>query len=194
MQPATVSIAVNALSIDILCFWFICKAFRYRYFSSLHSSKRDWPYPEACDLFGRPSRASHLQSRRLIHAPSDDIQYPATLCLYHRSPPARTTRPQQQAILDMTEDGSLEAIADPFFDSSRCAFLKSYESSTVDTHNLNLVDLGGVFLILGLFMGASFVIWIVRGSPPARWAWGRFFRWWRPAGPVRSEKVRPTCT
>lgn len=94
----------------------------------------------------------------------------------------------------MTEDGSIQAIADPYFDSSRCAYLASVDSTTVDKQNLNLVDLGGVFLVLGLFIGASFVTWIVRESPPARLVWKRFFRWRRSAGAVHSDEVRPTRT
>lgn len=98
---------------------------------------------------------------------------------------------QLQALISIVEDGTLEAIANPYFDSSRCAYLASYESAAVESsQNLTLVDMGGVFLILGLFAAASLVTWIFHGSPPANWVWRRFFPAGKREAIQRASEVR----
>ncbi|CAB1099788.1 unnamed protein product [Ectocarpus sp. CCAP 1310/34] len=66
------------------------------------------------------------------------------------------------ALLELEEDGTLAEIADPYFDTSRCAYLEDYENASSTSQNLKLVDLAGVFLILMMFMAVSLVVWVFR--------------------------------
>lgn len=68
----------------------------------------------------------------------------------------------------LEEDGILSEISEPYFDSSRCAYLDAYEAAGTSSQNLTLVDMGGVFLVLGMFVGVSTVLWVCRRSPPSK--------------------------
>ena len=69
----------------------------------------------------------------------------------------------------------LTEISEPYFDSSRCAYLDSYEEAGSSSLNLTLVDMGGVFLILAMFVGVSLVSWACRMSPPAIVFWEGYY-------------------
>lgn len=71
-------------------------------------------------------------------------------------------------MLDLQEDGTFTEISELYFDSSRCAYLEAYEDASATSQNLTLFDLAGVFLVLGIFAGVSFVLWLFRRSPPAK--------------------------
>ena len=71
-------------------------------------------------------------------------------------------------MLELQEDGTFLSISAPYFDSSRCAYLEAYEDASATSQNLTLLDLAGVFLVLGVFVGVSFVLWLFRRSPPAK--------------------------
>lgn len=62
----------------------------------------------------------------------------------------------------------LEGITAPYFDSSRCAYLEEYEDASASSQNLTLVDLAGVFMILGMFILVSVVLWMFRQTPVAK--------------------------
>eukprot|EP00904_Undaria_pinnatifida_P014241 jgi/Undpi1/9948/HiC_scaffold_28.g12402.m1 len=73
-----------------------------------------------------------------------------------------------QAMLVLQEDGTLAAINEPYFDSSRCAYLEAYEEASSASQNLTLVDMGGVFLVLGIFVSVSTLLWVFRRFPSAK--------------------------
>lgn len=76
--------------------------------------------------------------------------------------------PPHQAMLVLQEDGTLAAINEPYFDSSRCAYLEAYEEASSASQNLTLVDMGGVFLVLGIFVSVSTLLWVFRRFPSAK--------------------------
>lgn len=90
----------------------------------------------------------------------------------------------------MSEDGSLESITEPYFDSSRCAYLEDYDDASADSQNLTLVDMGGVFLVLGIFVAFSVVVWIFRRSPPAKIMWRRYFARREAIAPAKKVNTR----
>ncbi len=79
-------------------------------------------------------------------------------------------------MLELEEDGTFTKISEPYFDSSRCAYLEAYEDASATSQNLTLFDLAGVFLVLGLFAGASFVLWLFRRSPAAKRRWAAYHK------------------
>eukprot|EP00904_Undaria_pinnatifida_P014240 jgi/Undpi1/9947/HiC_scaffold_28.g12401.m1 len=81
----------------------------------------------------------------------------------------------RQALLELEEEGILEDIAEPYFDSSVCAYLEEYEEQNISSQNLTLVDMGGVFLVLFIFVVVSLVSWLFRRSPPAKKKWKEYY-------------------
>ena len=73
-----------------------------------------------------------------------------------------------QAVLEAERDGIINEIAEPYFDISQCAGVQAHEAVSASEQNITLMDVGGVFLILGIFVGISLVLWIFRRSPPAK--------------------------
>ena len=71
-------------------------------------------------------------------------------------------------MLELEEAGVMTAISAPYLDSSRCAYLEAYEEDNSASQNLTLIDMGGVFLVLGVFVALSIALWTCRHSPPAR--------------------------
>lgn len=119
-----------------------------------------------------------------------DVVYPPAKSMRANS----TSSPHQhnqphQAMLVLHEDGTMAEITEPYFSSSRCAYLKAYEDASTSSQNLTLIDMGGVFLILGLFVAVSIVLWMCRHSSPAKemWEWSHTLRERR-----EFEKVVPT--
>eukprot|EP00752_Nemacystus_decipiens_P004321 g3946.t1 len=80
----------------------------------------------------------------------------------------------ETAMLELQEDGVITEIAEHYFDSSRCAYLEAYEDASATSQNLTLVDLGGVFLVLGIFVAVSLLVWAFRRSPPAKKRWSAY--------------------
>ncbi|CBJ28350.1 conserved unknown protein [Ectocarpus siliculosus] len=78
------------------------------------------------------------------------------------------------AMLELEEEGTLADITEPYFDTSRCAYLEDYEGASSTSQNLKLVDLAGVFLILTMFMAASLVVWVFRKSFQAKKKWSAY--------------------
>ncbi|CAM9520701.1 unnamed protein product [Ascophyllum nodosum] len=74
----------------------------------------------------------------------------------------------KQAVLEAERDGIINEIAEPYFDISQCAGVQAHEAVSASEQNITLMDVGGVFLILGIFVGISLVLWIFRRSPPAK--------------------------
>lgn len=78
-------------------------------------------------------------------------------------------------MLELQEDGIITEISEEYFDSSRCAYLEAYQDASATSQNLTLTDLAGVFLVLGIFVAASLVMWIFRRSPPAKKRWSAYY-------------------
>ncbi|CAM9520631.1 unnamed protein product [Ascophyllum nodosum] len=74
----------------------------------------------------------------------------------------------KEALLDLQERNVIADIAAPYFDESRCDYLEDYAKNSIIDQNITLVDLGGVFLVLGIFVGVSLVVWLFRRSQPAK--------------------------
>ena len=75
-------------------------------------------------------------------------------------------------MLTLETNGILANISESYFDSSRCA-VPEHEEISPSSINLTLVDMGGVFLILTMFVAVSLVSWACRRSPPAKTFWKR---------------------
>lgn len=79
----------------------------------------------------------------------------------------------QQATLALIENGGVTAITDPYFDTSRCTYLENFNDASSSSHNLSLIDLGGVFLVLGMFVGLSLIVWVFRKALSAKKRWSQ---------------------
>lgn len=77
-------------------------------------------------------------------------------------------------MLKLQEDGTITEISEAYFDSSRCAYLEAYEDASAVSQNLTLTDLAGVFMVLGIFVALSLVVWTFRRSPPAKKGWSAY--------------------
>lgn len=91
-------------------------------------------------------------------------------------------------MLDLQESGVFENIAAPYFDSSRCAYLEEYDDARASSQNLTLVDMAGVFMILGVFVLVSLVMWTFRRSPPAKRRWSAFEE-----GQTKRRVIKKVC-
>lgn len=105
------------------------------------------------------------------------MDFPSNLrCITRDSnTPPRPNPTRPQALLELEEEGILEDIAEPYFDSSVCAYLEEYEEQNISSQNLTLVDMGGVFLVLFIFVVVSLVSWLFRRSPPAKKKWKEYY-------------------
>lgn len=95
-------------------------------------------------------------------------------------------------MLLLEESGTVTSIAEPYFESSRCAYLDNYDEVSAVSLNLTLVDMGGVFLVLSIFVGVSLLSWVCRRSPPAKAFWRGYYA--RRKERRASEKVLKVCS
>lgn len=93
---------------------------------------------------------------------------------YHGQLPITGALRAPQALLDAGQDGIIDEISQPYFDDSHCVKVQDYEVVDASEQNVTLVDVGGVFLILGMFVVLSFLLWLFRRSPPAKKQWKRY--------------------
>lgn len=72
-----------------------------------------------------------------------------------------------QVILSLGEDGTMAQISERYFNSSLCPSPETSDASTF-SENLTFTDMRAVFVVYGVFIGASFVSWLFGGLPKAK--------------------------